>query len=58
MKCQLKVEDKEFLRVKRFKKAYPEAYNISETTILGFIDAEQRIKSSIDKELDKILMLK
>lgn len=57
MKCQLKIEDSEFLRVQRFKKVYPEACDISDTTILGFLDAEQRVKISIDKELDKILML-
>lgn len=57
MKCSLKIQNKEFLRVQRFKKAYPEAHGISDTTILGFLDAEQRIKKSIDKELDKLLML-
>lgn len=57
MKCQLKIQDMELLRVQRFKKVYPEAYDISDTTILGFLDAEQRIKNSIDKKLDKILML-
>lgn len=58
MKCPLKTTDKELLRITRFKKAYPTAKGVSDTTILGFLEVEKKIKKSIDKQLDKILMLK